>query len=113
MSGVLGRFGFGHQVDARSWSRRCRGLKQARLGGELGGHGSGAFGVDLAAGPGRIRSTCSARGRVGSRVVEVEDSLSEAASFVFGVQPVAVDPCPDAGAGDLEADPRSRGARRR
>ena len=40
----------------------------------------------------------------GQPVVEVEDALPEAASFVSRVELVAVDAGPDAGAGDVQAE---------
>ena len=78
------------------------GLEQLVASWELGRHGPGAFGVDLAAGPLDQLDPFGADG--GEPFVEVEDALAEAASFVVGVQPVAGDAGPDAGAGDLQAD---------
>ena len=47
---VLVRFGLGHQVGAELVAS-LPGLEQLGSSGELGRHGSGPFGVDLAAGP--------------------------------------------------------------
>ena len=93
--------GFGHQVDAQLVAS-LPGVGQLVSSGEVVGDGSGPFGVDLAAGELDELDSFGADG--GQPVVEVEDALPEAASFVGGVELVAVDAGPDAGAGDVQAE---------